>query len=425
MGDTCYGLYDDGHITPELRHEYLNTRRRQRFNFVRMSIGHSEFRAEADPAFWAWGGTPAAPDLDQLNPVFFRGLDALFRELQAHGMNVELLLLNFYRRPFTDTRLWTPPREQLWLRYVVARYGAFNNLFLWTLANEYETRPDGVYRLDYPADVHWAKGTARLVKQFDPYCHLVTVHPVVSSSTRGASPRDPIDLPWRIGGFFGDGDAFDVLSQQTGQSGKGVTWDERLQCWIGDDPELVTSLRADRRFQKPVLNMENGYEYLRGHPTQRKQVHHTDKVRRSAWRIVCAGGYFAAGFNGTIGHSDIWNRIDAPNRYPFIVRDEGAAGQLGLLHDFFAALPFWRMQPFEGVTGDGVVALAELGQVYVIYLPRGGALNLDLRSASGRLHGRWFNPRDGQFGAPFSAPAGQRVDLAAPDNNDWTLLLRR
>ena len=48
-----------------------------------------------------------------------------------------------------------------------------------------------------------------------------------------------------------------------------------------------------------MLNTENGYEYMRGHPTEKKQVHHTDKVRRSAWRIVCAGGYFAAGFHGT------------------------------------------------------------------------------------------------------------------------------
>ena len=80
----------------------------------------------------------------------------------------------------------------------------------------------------------------------------------------------------------------DVLSQQTGQSGEGVTWDEQFQCWVGDDPNLVASLRADRRFRKPVLNTESGYEYLRGHPTEKQQVHHTDKVRRSAWRIVCA-----------------------------------------------------------------------------------------------------------------------------------------
>ncbi len=217
----------------------------------------------------------------------------------------------------------------------------------------------------------------------------------------------------------------DVLSQQTGQSGEGVTWNERLQCWVADDPDLVASLRADRRFRKPVLNTESGYEYLRGHPTERKQVHHTDKVRRSAWRIVCAGGYFAAGFHGTIGHSDIWNRIDAPNRYTFTVRDEGAADQLGVLHDFFAALPFWRLQPFEGVTGDSVVALADLGQVYVVYLPRAGKLTVELGATSGPLTARWFNPRDGKFGEAFSVPAGQRVELTAPDEHDWTLLVRR
>jgi len=121
MGDTCYGLYDDSHITPVLRREYLDTRRRQRFNFVRMSVGHSESRAAADPAFWAWGGTPAAPDLDRLNPAFFSGLDRLFRDLQASGMNVELILLNFCRGPFTDPHLWTPAREQLWLRYAVVQ----------------------------------------------------------------------------------------------------------------------------------------------------------------------------------------------------------------------------------------------------------------------------------------------------------------
>ena len=241
--------------------------------------------------------------------------------------------------------------------------------------------------------------------------------------TRGMSPRDPFDPPWRIGEFFGESDAIDVLSQQTGQWGKGVTWDERLQCWVGDDPNLVDSLRADRRFRKPVLNTESGYEYLRGQPTEKKQVHHTDKVRRSAWRIVCAGGYFAAGFHGTIGHSDIWNRIDAPNRYTFTIQDEGAAAQLGVLYDFFTALPYWRMQPFEGVTGEAAVALAESGPVYVVYLPQGGKVTVDLVAAKGRMVARWFNPRDGKFGDTFVVREVQPMHFTAPDKRDWTLLL--
>jgi hypothetical protein len=79
-----------------------------------MSVGHSAARAESDLAsYWAWGGTPQNPDLDRLNPVFFRGLDALLSQMRAEGMNAELLLLNFYRTPFTNPRQWTPSRERL------------------------------------------------------------------------------------------------------------------------------------------------------------------------------------------------------------------------------------------------------------------------------------------------------------------------
>jgi hypothetical protein len=246
---------------------------------------------------------------------------------------------------------------------------------------------------------------------------------VVSSSSQGPSPRDAIDPPCLIGKFFGVDDAIDVLSQQTGQLGEGVVWDEQLQCWTGDARDLVASLRADRRYRRPVLNTENGYEFLRGHPTSKQQVHYTDKVRHSAWRIVCAGGYFAAGFHGTLGHSDAWNQIDAPNHYTFVVKDEGAAGQLGLLYDFFASLPFWRMQPFDGVTPDTAVALAEPGRVYVVYLPHGGKATVDPGETKVPLTARWFNPRDGKWTEPFEVAADHLIELQAPDQFDWVIYL--
>jgi hypothetical protein len=423
MGDTCYGLHDDSPITPELRSAYLKTRRSQHFNFVRVNIGTSYERAQKDPLYWAWGGTPEKPDLDRLNPAFFQSLDKLLLQMQDCGMNAELILLNFYRLPFTDPQQWTSSRERFWLHYVLARYGAFGNILMWTIANEYETHPDGKYRLDIPDDVDWVKETARFIKRNDPYNHLVTVHPVVSSSTGGQSPRDPFDLPWRIGEFYGDEDALDVLSQQTGQKGEGITWNEKLRCWEGDDPNLVASIRTDLRYGKPVLNTENGYEYRRGAPTEKNQVHHTDKVRRSSWRIVCAGGYFAAGFNGTIGHSDVWNRIDAPNHYTFELRDEGAASQLSYLYQFFSALPYWKMRPLDETTG-GAVVLAEEGKTYVAFLPHGGEISLDL-SEVGEMEQKWFNPRTGEFGKPVVTKGGAVRKLKAPDDKDWTLLLTR
>ncbi|HSI13316.1 MAG TPA: putative collagen-binding domain-containing protein, partial [Chthoniobacter sp.] len=169
-------------------------------------------------------------------------------------------------------------------------------------------------------------------------------------------------------------------------------------------------------------NSENGYEYLSGHPTEKKQVHSTDKVRHSSWRIVCAGGYFAAGFNGTIGHSDAWNRIDAPNHYTFIVRDEGAANQLGSLYTFFTALPFERLQPFDGIQGDAV-ALAEPGKKYVVYMPHGGKVTVDLGAAKHELMANWFNPRDGTWGKPFAVVPDRPGEFQSPDALDWVLVL--
>lgn len=422
MGDTSYGLYDDSHITQTLRTTYLTTRRKQGFNFVRMEVGHSHSRAQINPKFWAWGGTANQPDLDKFNPDFFKGLDSLLLQMRDVGMNLELILLNFYRLPFTDTKLWTPERERLWLHYLLARYGAFENIFMWTISNEYETHPDGIYRLDSLTDVKWAIQTAQFIKENDPFHHLVTVHPVISSSVKGMSPKSSIELPWRIGGFYGKETAIDVLSQQTGQTGEGVKWNETCQCYEGDDPQLTESIKVDRVYKKPVINTENGYEFLTGYPTMRKQVHHTDKVRRSSWRIACAGGYFASGFSGTIGHGDIWNKIDSPNRYPFELKDEGAGAQLGYLYKFFTSLPFWKMQPFKAITGNAV-ALAEEGKVYAIYLPHGGTVALK-QPVTEKLQASWFNPRTGKMSKPTNISPNQKLSFTAPGAGDWALLLR-
>lgn len=424
MGDTCYGLFDDSPITPELRREYIATRRSQRFNYLRISVGHSPYRAEADPAFWAWGGTARQPDLDRLNPGFFQNFDRLLLDMRSAGMNAELLLFNYYRRPFTDPSQWIASRERLWLRNIVARYAAFDNVFLWTASNEYETYPDGRYKLDQPADPDWARSIGRAVKQLDPYRHPYTVHPVVSSNTRGSSPRDQFQQPWRIGGFFGPGDEVDVLSQQTATPYAG-TWDESLNAWTGDAAGVDSSIAADRIFRKPVVNSEFGYEYLRGYPSNRRQVHHTDKVRRAAWRIVCAGGYLAAGFIGTLGHGDNWDRIDPSVKHPFVVRSEGAARQLALLYEFFTTLPFWRMEPSQpAIRGNGV-CFACPGEICVVYLPRGGRIEVDFSRIKLQNLAQWFDPRRGAYSAATQhSSAGVWRSFQAPDADDWVLLIR-
>jgi hypothetical protein len=212
------------------------------------------------------------------------------------------------------------------------------------------------------------------------------------------------------------------LSQQTSVAYQSE-WDDELQCWTGDPKGVETSVAADRVYRKPVLNTENGYEYLANYPTNRKQVYHADTVRRAAWRIVCAGGYFAAGFVSTLGHSDAWERIDAPNRYPFLVKDSGASAQLSYLYDFFAPLPYWRMTPMQEIVQGDALCLAEPGAAYVIYLPHGGEIILDLPTSGQEFASRWFDPREGRFYDEETFI--EKRKFVAPDDDDWILLVER
>src|SRR5690606_9632434 len=104
------------------------------FNFVRMSVGHSRYRADAEPeTYWAWGGTPENPDFDRFNPKFFRAFENLLRQMAAEGLNAEILVMNLYRPPFNQPVIWTADRQRQWIRNLTARYAAFPNVFMWTI----------------------------------------------------------------------------------------------------------------------------------------------------------------------------------------------------------------------------------------------------------------------------------------------------
>jgi hypothetical protein len=75
--------------------------------------------------------------------------------------------------------------------------------------------------------------------------------------------------------------------------------------------------------------------------------------------------------------------------------------------------------------------LAKPGEVYLVYLPRGGPAELDLSGTSGSLSVKWFNPRTGGRlveGSVRSISGGTRVQLPTPPkepDQDWLLVIRR
>lgn len=136
------------------------------------------------------------------------------------------------------------------------------------------------------------------------------------------------------------------------------------------------------------------------------------------------GGYLAAGFAGTLAMNDFWNRIENTDRYTFQIRDEGAAGQLAHLYDFFTGLPFWQLEPVPATLGQALVTRVP-GHCYVLYLPCGGEGWVALDGNKTVYQARWFDPRTGRYGDPWFLLGGQTHRFSAPDARDWVLRIHR
>jgi hypothetical protein len=82
------------------------------------------------------------------------------------------------------------------------------------------------------------------------------------------------------------------------------------------------------------------------------------------------------------------------------------------------------MQPGPSqIRGNGI-CLAIPGEVYVVYLARGGRLEVDLGAAKQSMTAQWFHPSQGGFREASRITPGGWQSFQAPDGNDWALLIR-
>jgi hypothetical protein len=90
------------------------------------------------------------------------------------------------------------------------------------------------------------------------------------------------------------------------------------------------------------------------------------------------------------------------------------------------SLPFHQMRPANSLLSGGTgYAFAQAGEAYLVYLPQGGTINLDLSSNNNSFNAQWFNPRNGVYQDIASVAGGGVRSFSAPNGNDWALLLRR
>jgi hypothetical protein len=211
-----------------------------------------------EPDSYAYEKTEdGAWDFARFNTVFFQNLEQRILGLQELGIEADLILFHPYDRwGFSDMPAWA---DDLYLRYLVRRLGAFRNVW-WSLANEYDF-------MTTKQESDWERFAA-VVIQNDHAGHLLSIH-------NGAAFYD-YTRPW-------------------------VT-----HCSVQRTDNYLSAENTDRwreQWGKPVVVDEVGYE---GDVAEGWGNLSPQELVRRCWEGAVRGGYVNHGETYLDEHDIIW-----------------------------------------------------------------------------------------------------------------------
>ncbi|MBI4603934.1 MAG: serine hydrolase [Planctomycetes bacterium] len=381
------------------------------------------------------------PDFTRYDVGRFRAIDGFIDELRRGGM-----IASPYFYYFNDgiQRAMTPEDDRAFLRYGMARFGAYANV-LPVLANEVEQKLTDRRSERYDLASHaWANELGAELKRLAVFGVPVTVHNPMETE-RAVRPgfysllRD-WPFPWAdcmlrqlqvgaLGGVPELGD--DVPEART------PVFDDRA---FARHNELLIDLR---RFGVPVVNEEPGYEMLgRSWDSRRLEPRPwnsqtPETLRATFWTAAMAGASAAWGSPATYELGDPLPGISG----------SATPGYLKVLAGVMESLPWWKMAPENAaVSPESVItavaaaggvpwrtsfALAGPGGCCLAYSLHGGPLQIEVAPAGAKGAGG-----DGAWSvARIDQRTGERVNLATaasgpirlqlPEGHDWAILVER
>lgn len=416
LGDTIYNLFGGRYCGLDVR-SILERRKEQGVNYVRARMQVSPYHPDRRSAWqtrdcWPWQGSAQWPDFTRFNLDYFRAVDETVELAGELGIGLELILeawmLEF---PFNERSRFLPEDEEHWIRYIVDRYAAYPQVYVWCPANEYDLYPGNTDKTRLPEANRWLKRLAALIKSRDPYLRPVGAHQWVQN----------VPLHERLG----DSPDIDIYLVQSDWF-KEIATRERnpsLCLWIED--QLLH--HAPGR-EKAKMCSEFGYERAPGSFTVKAHdwmdEHHT---RRGQWRAAFAGFPVVHGFNNTWGPQLTLEGDSTGTRY------------LRPFYRFMTEIcPYEKVVPMPDLVESGpeLTALecpalclgASDASVVAVYLPVPGTCCLPSLDAAAYEYS-WYDPRTGEQ-APFKrcetmtfAGPGEGKEMIA--EGDWTLLLRK
>jgi hypothetical protein len=371
---------------------------------------------------WAdswWVDPPSAgqePDRRRFNIATFRATEEALHLLKDHGVHVFnfATFLTQGNQCIEKTEVFFPkcslngtdpfPFEdlQVFLRYFVARFGAFYNFFGWSPTWEW-------FDIWTPEEVDQIMS---YVDEIDPWKRMQTVH------DNSFSTFDWLDFSMRqcpgrelkrcnVHGTLQDRSRFSGLDQPPSHG--------------YDDPDPNSSGGIGGPFaDNPIIASEDLWESYQGISDDFENwdmPQNRDESRRTAW------GSLLAGVMPLYTDYHIWTSAEPP-------ADGAGEADMHLMFDFVYLKTNYRQyqQLNELVSSPSgqTVAAGILGQEYLVYDEDGGGITITLPSAT--FSKLWYNPATGaEFEEGTVQGNGQQLTIDPPTvlaNIDGVLLLK-
>jgi hypothetical protein len=358
--------------SPAMRRAFLDWTGEQGYNMLSVASHYLNREVDGRGRGWntpdLWDGDTQRPKPDQ-----FRRMESVLNDL-AHRRICVFPFAGFFGQ---SSDFPTDHADQeLYVRYALARVGAYWNMMLNVAGPEPIGRNQKFQNAMSKDDID-RLGT--LIDRLDVYGHLLTVH-----------------NPGNDTYAFMASDWSDFV---TVQGLKDRDWSK-----------THAGLLKGHRGKKPVYAQEvfwPGNTHGHGEFTD-------DEIRKKAFTLMMAAttinfgdmnGDSSSGFSGSL---DLAEKVQKRHD---IVKS---------VWDFFESIPFYRLSPRQDLVDNGF-CLAETGKTYLVYLPEGG--DATVSTANGPYNAVWINPQNTADRRPAAETRNSLKFRAPADGADWLLYI--